>query len=516
MNTLAEKIAGLSAEQRARLATELRRRRDDGRISRRSDRTSPVPLSSAQYGLWLTDQSNAEASVFNVSVLINIEGELNASAVRKAVNQLLQRHEALRTRIEVVDGAPMQIVEPEVQIEIPVIRLARESTQHAEDIVLPLAQQQDREPFYLARAPLLRISLAIVSDGAATTTSVLVVTLHHIVSDAWSKNILVKELLRLYDAVCLNEPHSLTPEPGQYPDYALWEQSYLINGRVHDDLAYWQKRLADTPPPFSLPADLPPTPVKSGSGAATVFTLNETITENLKTFCRQHGITLFMGLLGALAALLKHYGCADDLIVGADSANRQNIDTEDMVGFFINQIALRINLTGNPAFADLIRKIRELVIEDYKHQQAPFGKVVEIVKPKRYPSRSPFFETKLVLENTPKSPSATPGLKASCSEVKSSKAEYDTIWLFTESDKALEVRIQYDADKYTSALMSHYTGQYQKILMCAIKDPSQTLSELSNIIREHDKSREKMLTEQRRENKLRTLRSTRRNTVFVE
>lgn len=514
MSPLAERIADLSDETRALLAKRFRAQQESGRIRKRTDRDKPVPLSSAQRSVWISDQSSACDSLFNVSVMIAFGAELKERALREAIHELVRRHEALRTSIGLIDGSPMQIVGADVELDIHTLSVSHTADERPEDIVLSLAQTQDRQPFCLSQAPLLRANLAQITGRELDNRGyILIVTLHHIICDAWSKHILIKELLSLYDAFSKGEIHSLPLVTGQYPDYALWEQRSLLSGLLHDALAYWHTRLGNTPPPVSLPSDLLHTAMNTGEGGAFVFVLEDGLEKEVRLFGRAHGITLFMSLLGVLAVLLKHYASTDEVLIGTDTANRQSQETEGMVGFFINQVVLRINLAGNPSFAGLIRHVRDLVIEAYAHQRAPFGEVVESVKPRRIASRGPFFETKLVLENTPKASIELAETAIGIFEVQSNTAEYDTVWCFVEDREGLKARIQYDAAKYTSGLIAHYAAQYEKVLELVCDNPVLRLSEISLILGEADDLRKRANAHKRRENNLRTLRAVQRDGV---
>lgn len=515
MSPLAERIADLSDEKRALLAKRLRGQQESGRIGRRTDRDKPIPLSSAQRSVWISDQSSASPNVFNVSVMIAFGAELKEHALRQAIHELVRRHEALRTSIELVDGSPMQIVTPDVELDIHTLSISHTADERPEDIVLSLAQTQDRQPFRLSQAPLLRANLAINGSEPDNRGYILIVTFHHIICDAWSKHILIKELISLYDAFSKGAIHSLPIVPGQYPDYALWEQASLLSGLLRDDLAYWHARLGNTPPPVSFPPDLPLAAMKTGRGGAFVFALEDGLEKELRLFSRTHGITLFMSLLGVLGVLLKHYASTDEVLIGTDTANRQSQETEGMVGFFINQVVLRINLAGNPSFAGLIRHVRDLVIEAYAHQRAPFGKVIESVKPRRIASRAPFFETKLVLENTPKASIELAETAIGIFEVQSNTAEYDTVWCFVDDREEVKARIQYDVAKYTSGLIAHYAAQYEKVLKLVCDNPALKLSGLSLKLSESDEFRKRVDAQKRRDNNLRTLREGNRDVLNV-
>jgi hypothetical protein len=342
-------------------------------ISRRTV-FSPAPVSFAQQRLWFIDQLTPGTPAFNIPAAVRLKGKLNISLLHKAFDEIIQRHETLRTSFASQQGTPVQVIAPSVKLEIPVVDLRAMPEAERMNEVQKIVTQECQQPFDLAQAPLVRVTLALLDN----TDQVLIMMMHHIIGDVWSVRLVMKELARLYEAFSTSQSPTLPHLPIQYADYALWQREWLQGPALEAELGYWTKQLEGMPEELELPFDFPRLPVQSIWGAKHFLKIPKAVSEGLRVLGRQHGASLFMTLVAGWKALLHRYTGQDDIVVGAPVANRNRSEYENMVGFFVNSVLLRTRLNGDPTFLELLSRVREMVFGAFSHQDFPFERLVEL------------------------------------------------------------------------------------------------------------------------------------------
>ncbi len=340
---------------------------------------------------------------------MRLTGRLNVEALRQALNAIVARHESLRTTFPSVKGRPVQVIAPSLIVVLPIIDLSGFPEIKREAEALRLVAHEAQRTFDLSRGPLMRARLLRLSEEE----HIVLLTMHHIVSDAWSMGVLFRELGELYGAFSAERESPLAELPIQYADYAVWQRAWLQGERLEEQLSYWKEQLAGAPAVLELPTDKPRPAVQSFRGARQFSALSKNLSQALNELSRRDGATLFMMLLAAFQALLMRYSGQEDISVGTDVANRNRAETEGLIGFFLNHLVLRTDLSGNPTFRELLGRVREVALEAYAHQDVSFHKLVEALKPERSQSHTPLFQILFVLQNAPTVPLRLTGLTLS-------------------------------------------------------------------------------------------------------
>ncbi|MBV9773819.1 MAG: AMP-binding protein, partial [Gemmatimonadetes bacterium] len=354
----------------------------------RAPRGRDLPLSFAQQRLWLVDRLEPGSAAYNMPYALRLGGGLDPGALRGSVDALVERHETLRTVFAERGGVPMQVVHPSLRVALPTLDLADLPEAERERAAERLAQEEALRPFDLARGPLLRSTLLRL--GAEE--HVLLFTLHHIVSDGWSMEVLVREVSALYEGLRRGGGARLPELPVQYADYAIWQREQLGGEVLEAQLTYWRERLADAPPLLEIPTDRPRTAERSARAKSHDFTLPARVSQGLRALSRREGATLFMALLAAWQALLSKYAGQEDVVVGTPIAGRTRRETEGLIGFFVNMLALRADLEGDPTWAELVGRVREAALGAYAHQELPFERLVEELGVERSLTYTPVFQ----------------------------------------------------------------------------------------------------------------------------
>ena len=434
----------------------------------RSSRSGDLPLSFAQERLWLLDRLAPGNIVYNVTGALRLEGELDAEALERALSEIVRRHEVLRTTFALRDGAPVQLVAPPAPL-----RLAREDVADEAEVRRRVRAEAQR-PFDLARGPLLRTSLLRVDDRE----HVLLLSMHHIVTDGWSMGILLRELATLYAAFARGEDSPLAELPIQYGDYAVWQREHLA-GALDPQLAWWRERLAGAPALLDLPTDRPRPAVQSHRGAVEPFALPRETAEQLRALARAEGATLFMVLLAAWQLLLARYSGQEDVVVGTPVAGRTRGEVEGLIGFFVNTLALRTDLSGAPSFRALLARVREGTLGAYAHQDLPFERLVEAVHPERSLDHSPLFQVMLVLQNAPGAAAELPGLRLRALERESQVAKFDLTLFLAESGGGLAGVLEYATALFDDATARRMLAHFRIVLEHVARDPAAPLHAIS-------------------------------------
>lgn len=368
-----------------------------------------LQLSFAQQRLWFLDQLSPGDPLHNMPISMRLEGELNVEVLTRALNELIHRHESLRTTFAVIDNSPVQIIASSLNLEFPLIDLRELPDAEQKTEIDRLISEEQHGSFDLAHGPLIRIRIIRLADD----DHLLLLTLHHIVADGWSFAILTRELSALYQAFIDGRPSPLNKLPIQYADYSMWQRQHVSGELLDEQLSYWKRCLAGAPPLLLLPTDRLRPSVQSHHGANLPFKLPSHLSDGLQELSRREGVTLFMTLLAAFKVLLYRDSGQSDIIVGADIANRNRHELEGIIGFFVNMLVLRTELVGNQSFIQLLERVREITIGAYAHQDIPFDKLVEELQPVRNASYSPLFQVVFNFYQDPAEGLELPGLKVS-------------------------------------------------------------------------------------------------------
>jgi amino acid adenylation domain-containing protein len=433
-----------------------------------------LPLSFAQQRLWFLDQLVPDAPIYNIPLAYRVTGQLNVAALEQSLSEIVRRHEALRTTFTAVDGQPIQAIAPEIDLTLPVVDLGEITETEREEEVQRLATQEAQQPFDLTTGPLLRVKLLRLDEAE----HVLLLTMHHIVSDGWSLGVLMRELAVLYEAFSTGKPASLPELPIQYADFALWQREWLQREVLESQLGYWKQQLGGELPVLELPTDRPRPPVQTYRGARQSFELSQELTDALKGLSRREGVTLFMTLLAAFKVLLYRYTGQEDVIVGSPIANRNWAEVEGLIGFFVNTLVLRSDLGGTPSFRELLGRVREVALGAYAHQDMPFERLVEELQPERDMSYNPLFQVMFVLQNAPMPNWEFSGLALSCLEIDSQTAKFDLSLSLTETEQGLIGSFGYNTDLFDEATIVRMVGHWRTLLEGVVVEPDKRIWEL--------------------------------------
>jgi len=459
----------------ARRIDEAVRERDGGAAPpiERRPRKGPLPLSFAQQRLWVVDQMEP-GPTYNIPMAVRVDGALDLRALAAALGEILRRHEVLRTSFEAAGGEPVAVAHPPTPVDLPVIdlRLLPEPVRDGE--LRRLAIEEAHQVFDLLRGPLLRIRVLRLADEAVA----VLLTLHHIVSDAWSMGVLVRELATLYGAFVAGRPAALPEMAIQYADFAAWQRQWLQGEVLERQLSYWKRRLAPPLPTLELPLDRPRPAVPSSRGRDHHSLLPQALTRTLKDLGRQEGATFFMTLLAALKTLFYRSTGQKDLVVGTDIANRNRAETEDLIGFFVNLLVLRTDLSGSPTFREALRRVRDVALEAYAHQDLSFDLLTRELRPDRGFSQAPLFDFLFVFQNAPVGSIALPDARLSPLPFDYQTARFDLALFVEETAQGLAERWTYRTDLFDPATVERLSGRYRTLLEKIAERPDDRLDDL--------------------------------------
>ncbi|HET7230272.1 MAG TPA: amino acid adenylation domain-containing protein, partial [Longimicrobium sp.] len=463
----ARRIAALRAEGGGAPAGEIPR----------ADRTRPLPLSFAQERLWFIDQLEAGSAAYNVPLALDLAGELDAAALERSLGEIIRRHESLRTVFSVRNDEPVQMIRPFGGFHLPIADLTSFPADERQAEAERRIGEEARTPFDLTTGPVLRATLLRVDENAHT----LVLVFHHIATDAWSSGIFFSELAELYTVFARGGEPALDELPVQYADFAAWQRGWLRGEVLERQMDYWRRRLAGVPAVLELPADRPRPAVQDVSGELLPFHLAPETASAARALAKREGATLFMVLLAAFQAVLHRWSGEEDIVVGTPIANRTRPELERLIGFFDNTLALRTDLSGDPAFAALLRRVRETTLEAYAHQDLPFEKLVDELKTERSLSHTPVFQVMFTLQNTP----TGGGVELGGVEIRGRAAEtgtsrFDLTLILTETeDGALAGWAEYATALFDAATIERMTAHLDALLRQAAERPEAPLSALS-------------------------------------
>ncbi|MHC5738119.1 non-ribosomal peptide synthetase [Nostoc sp.] len=452
-----------------------------------SEEVFVFPASFAQQRLWFLDQLIPGNAIYNVPTVIRLTGSLKLTALEQTFNEIVRRHETLRTTFIVSDGQPLQAIAPSLTIPLSVLDLQQLPADEQEVKAKCIITAEIEHPFDLSSGPLLRVILLVLSE----TEHILLLNMHHIICDDWSMGVLIRELGTLYAAFAQNQPSPLLELPLQYADFAHWQREWLQGEVLQTQLAYWREQLNDISI-LHLPTDKPRPAIQSYQGATQFLELPLKLIDALEKLSQQEGATLFMTLLAAFQTLLYRYTHQEDIALGSPIANRNRSEIEGIIGFFVNSLVLRSNLSGNPSFRELLGRVREVTLGAYSHQDLPFEKLVEELHPERNLSHHPLFQVVFGFQNAPMSALELPGLVPSFMNIDLKKTRFDLelhLWKCSEDFRSLwganweysdglRGVMVYNTDLFDKATISRMVEHFKTLLSGIVANPEERIANL--------------------------------------
>ncbi|MCF2150429.1 amino acid adenylation domain-containing protein [Desmonostoc muscorum LEGE 12446] len=473
MSDLLKHLESLSPEKRELVLQKLKKQQQSPLLTSIS-RKQPLSLSFAQQRLWFLDQLEGENCVYNVPFFWQIKGFINIPALEQAIKEIVQRHEVLRTSFSVVDGLPIQVIHPDLKLTMQVLDWRQFTEEDQLSTATQLATKELQQPFDLANAPLLRVKLLQLTDQS----HLLLLVIHHIVCDGWSMEIFRRELFALYTAFCAGQASPLPELSLQYADFAHWQRQWLQKEVLQRQLDYWQKQLAAVPPLLELPIDRPRPSTQTFRGRSEFGELNQDLTQKLKRLSQESGTTLFMTLLTAFTLLLSRYSGQEDIVVGSAIANRNRRETEPLIGFFVNTLALRTNLEGNPSFLELLERVKQVTLDAYDHQDLPFEKLVDELGIERSLSHHPLFQVAFSLQNQTKQQLETNGLTLTPFKWENTTTLLDLSLIFHETPQGLTGEWEYASDLFAAETIQRMVEHFAVLLQGIVDNPRQSINTL--------------------------------------
>ncbi|NVJ22885.1 amino acid adenylation domain-containing protein, partial [Myxococcus sp. AM011] len=438
-------------------------------------RDGDLPLSFAQQRLWFLDQLQPGTASYNLPAALRLEGELDVEALRQSLRALVQRHEVLRTHFVVRDAQPVQVIEPEARVDLPVQELGLLEPSHRDEEARRLMREEALRPFDLARGPLVRATLLRLDAHH----HLLLVTVHHIISDGWSTEVMVRELGAFYRQFSGGESARLAPLPIQYADFSVWQRQRLSGDTLRQELDWWKQQLSGAPAALELPTDRPRPAAQTEHGAVLPISLSASVSNAVRELAQREGATPFMILLAVWQLVLSRYSGQDDVLVGSPIANRNRAETEGLVGFFVNTLVLRTRIDVRQSFRELLAQVRLSTLAAYEHQDVPFEKLVEELQPQRDLSRSPLFQVTLTLQNTPNSTLALPGITLTHLPPELETSKYDISLLLEEGGSGFSGVFNYNTDLFDAATLERLSRHFSVLLTEAVTAPDARLGRMS-------------------------------------
>jgi amino acid adenylation domain-containing protein len=469
----AKNLNELSANERAALVMRLKKKPAEATpeqtIPRRKD-SGPVPLSFAQQRLWFLEQLGD--SNYIVPATSRLTGPVDVEALERSVNEIVRRHEALRTTFTTIDGQPMQVIAPRLTLTLPVLDLSH-LPEEERAVETRRMREEALRPFNLERGPLFRAHLLRLAEE----DHLLLLTMHHIVSDGWSLGVLIGELATLYENFLEGKTSKLPELPVQYADFAIWQRQWL-GDVLERQLRYWKEQLGDNPPVLELPTDRPHPAVPTYKGSFQTCEIGKDLTEALKDLSRREGVSLYMTLLATFKILLARYAGQDEVVVGTPIANRNRVDVENLIGFFVNTLVLRTDISGNPSFQEFLKRIREVTLGAFAHQDVPFEKLVEELQPERDMSRTPLFQVMFSLQNAPMPPLKLSQVTMTLLQDESTTSQFDLTLDVTERASGMECLVEYSTEIFEASTVQRILTHYTNLLESIVANPRQRVREL--------------------------------------
>lgn len=456
-------------------------RRNDGALSNgarrieRAPREHPLPLSFAQQRLWFLDQMEPGNPFYNLPEAVRLNANLNVYALEQTLQEISRRHEVLRTRFSFIAGEASQVISPPQPMSLPVIDLSLMPDHGSEVAVERLAREEARRPFDLARGPVFRARLLRLNERA----HVLLLTIHHIVSDGWSVGILLYETINLYKEFSRGNQSALKELQIQYADYAYWQRRRLQEEKLESQLAYWKKQLEGANPTIELPSDKPRPALQSYHGARESIDISQSLSQSLKDLSRRQGVTLFVTILAAFQTLLYRYSGQTDISIGTPVASRDQIETERLIGVMVNILVMRQDMSANPTFTELLARTREMTLAAYSNKDLPFERLVEELQPQRDLSRSPLFQVMLIFQNAPIPDKDPEGLHLIPLNLHGGSALFDLTLTIVETEQGMSAAMEYNRDIFEAATISEMLKHFRTLMESAVTTPEQSVSALT-------------------------------------
>jgi amino acid adenylation domain-containing protein/non-ribosomal peptide synthase protein (TIGR01720 family) len=487
VSNLYQRIANLSPEQRKLLLQRLSQKQDRNvlqtQIQPQSRESNSFPASFAQQRLWFLHLLNPNIPLYNELASIQIKGALNLVALEQSVNEIVKRHECLRTTFLLVEGELTQVIHPSLTVTFPVVNLCELPLSERQAEVDRLTIEIAQTCFDLVSGPLLRGTVLQIDEQE----HLLLFVIHHIVSDGWSIRVILQELAVLYEAFASGKPASFPSLPIQYADFTVWQRQWLQGEVLNTQLAYWKQQLADAPTVLDLPTDRPrrrvaacrkTSLVQSFQGSIASFKLSPELTSKLKSLSKQQGVTLFMTLLATFQTLLYRYTGQEDICVGSAIANRNSAEIEGLIGFFVNTLVLRSDLAQNPSFLELLNRVRQVCVGAYAHAELPFERLVEELHPERNLSHTPLFQVMFTLLEDSKQDLVLPGVAIKWLPMHSQTAKFDLTLSMVDTGAELKGTLEYSTDLFNADTINRMSEHLQTLLAGIVANPQTKLSDL--------------------------------------
>ncbi|WP_353769880.1 condensation domain-containing protein [Okeania sp. SIO1F9] len=446
-------------------------------IQPRDKNENPPPLSYPQQRLWFIEKMDLSSNAYNQPLTLHLVGKVDYVALQKSINQIIARHETLRTTFSEINGTPVQIIKPPFELQLPIQDLSGLTPSEQTAKLQQLLQQENEQTFNLEINPPIRAQLIKLE----TIEHILQITLHHIASDGWSLTVLFKELSAIYTATLEDQPSPLPQLPIQYADFAVWQRNYLQGETLETQLNYWKQKLQDLPQ-LQLPTDHPRPPVQTFNGGGIPINISAAVTSKVKQLSQKQGTTLFMTLLAVFKVLLFRYSGQESIVVGTAIANRNRTEIEGLIGFFVNSLVMYTDLGENPSFTEVLNRVKQTALEAYTHQDIPFEKLVEELQPERSLSKNPLFQVMFAVQQEEifKSSFNLPNLELSWYEGTGAEMTVRMdlelhLWLAGDEIKGF---CAYNRDLFEVETISRMLSDYQNLLSAAVETPEQPISQL--------------------------------------
>ncbi|ACC81529.1 hybrid non-ribosomal peptide synthetase/type I polyketide synthase [Nostoc punctiforme] len=438
-------------------------------------REGKLPLSLAQQRLWFLDQLEPNSAFYNIPAAVRLQGQLNVAILEQSFREIIRRHEALRTNFITLDGQPHQVIHPNLNWQISVVDLQHLPVSKRENESQKIAIAEAQRPFNLETESLVRATLLVLSQ----TEYILQVTMHHIVSDGWSMSILIEEFTALYTAFSQGQPTPLVELPIQYVDFAVWQRKWLQGTVLQSQLTYWKKQLSGAATILSLPTDRPRPTMQTVRGAHQPFALSFELTEALKALSKKEGVTLFMTVLAAYNILLYRYTGQADILVGSPNASRNRPEIQGLIGYFLNILLLRADMSGNPSLREFLKQVRKTALGAYAHQDVPVEELIEALQPVRDLSYTPLFQVMFILDSaTPISEMQLPGVTWSSMTVENYTSKLDLTLTLENTAQGLVGEWEYNTDLFEAATITRMAEHFRNLLEGMVANPEQRIAEL--------------------------------------
>ena len=468
--------------RRAEIIQFLEQSRSDEKVSARQilpiPRDGQLPLSFAQSRLWFLYQLEGATGTYNMTGALSLSGPLQVEALKQALRTIIQRHESLRNSFQTVDGVPVQVIDPHPVWELTMVNLAGKETEAEK-----LAYRESQTPFDLTKSPLLRVTLLKLQPEK----HILLINMHHIISDGWSIGVFIRELSHLYGAFVAGKEATLPTLPIQYADFAVWQRQWLQGKVLGTQLEYWKQQLADAPPLLELPTDRPRPAIQTFQGKTERFWLDSKLTQELKALSQQSGCTLFMTLLAAFAVVLSRYSGQTDIVIGSAIANRNRREIEGLIGFFVNTLALRLDLSEKPSFATFLKQVQTVTQDAYEHQDLPFEMLVEELQLERKLDRNPLVQVGFILQNAANEAWKLPGLTIEEMSWELDSARLDLEVHLSEVNDGLTGLCCYNIDLFDGSMIARLLEHFQNLLRAIIVNPQESVSLLPLLSKQEQK-----------------------------